>query len=231
MRIQLYIKRFPSISSASVDLENPTFVVGCNGCGKSNLADAFSFLAELAVSPLQAAFDRRGGIHSVVTQIPEPFPNFAARVRAKQEDSIGLAICFTDANRTSGQFKSIRYAFEVTPLSRFEFEVVREQGVVLLHNGTSQYFDRKGTKVESNVEWMRVVENWGAGSALLASHAEIDSPVCERCRLSPIVLNEQGQIYHERPSTYLCHLNSAKHRPVALVPANASDVGGVCPRG
>jgi hypothetical protein len=58
----LILKRFRSIPSESVAFDNPTFLIGRNGSGKSNLVDAFDFLAEATVSPLQAVFDKRGGI-------------------------------------------------------------------------------------------------------------------------------------------------------------------------
>ena len=45
---------FRSVYWQEVDLDNPTFVVGQNGSGKSNFADAFAFLSEAMSSPLQA---------------------------------------------------------------------------------------------------------------------------------------------------------------------------------
>ena len=47
------------------ELDNPTFLVGQNGAGKSNFADVFAFLAEAMTSPLPAVFDRRRGIRAV----------------------------------------------------------------------------------------------------------------------------------------------------------------------
>src|SRR5437870_3123098 len=58
----LILRRFRSIPSDSVAFDNPTFFVGRNGSGKSNLVDAFDFLAEATVSPLPAVFEKRGGI-------------------------------------------------------------------------------------------------------------------------------------------------------------------------
>ena len=58
----LILKRFRSIPAETVPFGNPTFLVGQNGSGKSNFVDAFAFLAEAMASPLQAVFDRRGGI-------------------------------------------------------------------------------------------------------------------------------------------------------------------------
>ena len=56
---------FRSLSSEAVLLNNPTFFVGRNGAGKSNLTDAFSFLAEAMSSPFQVVLDRRSGYAAV----------------------------------------------------------------------------------------------------------------------------------------------------------------------
>ena len=68
---QLIIKRFRSIPSERVDFSNPTFLVGQNGSGKSNFVDAFSFLADAMSVPLQAVFDKRGGIAVVRNRTSE----------------------------------------------------------------------------------------------------------------------------------------------------------------
>ena len=85
---QLILKRFRSIPSERVDFDNPTFLVGQNGSGKSNLVDAFSFLADAMASPLQAVFDKRGGHR----RGPEPYvgpelpaePGLGRRVRRSE---------------------------------------------------------------------------------------------------------------------------------------------------
>lgn len=61
---RLILKRFRSIPAEKLELDNPTFLVGRNGSGKSNLVDAFAFLAESMAAPLQAvrqARRNRGG--------------------------------------------------------------------------------------------------------------------------------------------------------------------------
>jgi predicted ATPase len=58
----LILKRFRSVTAERIDFDNPTFLVGRNGAGKSNIVDAFAFLADAMSSPLQAVFDRKGGI-------------------------------------------------------------------------------------------------------------------------------------------------------------------------
>lgn len=44
---QLLLKGYRSYSKARVCFDNPTFLVGQNGSGRSNLADAFMFLSEI----------------------------------------------------------------------------------------------------------------------------------------------------------------------------------------
>jgi len=58
----LIVERFRSIPAETINFDNPTFLVGRNGSGKSNFRDAVDFLAEAMSSPLQSVFDRRGGI-------------------------------------------------------------------------------------------------------------------------------------------------------------------------
>ena len=62
---KVIIKRFRSFPSATLSLNNPIFVVGRNGSGKSNLVDVFEFVAEAMTSTLQSVLDKKGGIAAV----------------------------------------------------------------------------------------------------------------------------------------------------------------------
>ena len=59
------LQQFRSISDQTIWFDNPTFLVGRNGSGKSNLLDALAFLSEIPTTPLTAVFDKRGGIEAV----------------------------------------------------------------------------------------------------------------------------------------------------------------------
>ena len=48
---RLVLQRFRSLRSKQVEFDNPTFLVGQNGSGKSNFADAFALLGEAMISP------------------------------------------------------------------------------------------------------------------------------------------------------------------------------------
>ena len=58
---KLTIQGFRSFRSEVVEFDNPTFLVGCNGSGKSNLVDALAFLSEAMTTRLTEVFSRRGG--------------------------------------------------------------------------------------------------------------------------------------------------------------------------
>ena len=135
---QLVLKRFRSIPSERITFDNPTIFVGRNGSGKSNLVSAFSFLAEAMASPLQAVFDKAGGISTVRNRTSgQSYP-----------PNLGLRV---DFGRMNGKAASGFYAFEVRALPNYGFSVVREQCSRAFDGGTRSWFDRVGTKFTSNV--------------------------------------------------------------------------------
>lgn len=134
---KIIIKRFRSFPSASLDLNNPIFIVGKNGAGKSNLADVFEFVAEAMTSPLQAVFDRKGGIAAVRNRssVKSAPPN------------MGLAFELGESNDISGG----RYAFEIKALPNYGYRIVREQCLVRKKSGERWWFDRNES-LKTNVE-------------------------------------------------------------------------------
>lgn len=134
---KLVLKRFRSFPAATLKMSNPLFVVGQNGSGKSNLSDAFSFVSEAMASPLQAVFDRRGGIASVRNRSSgRSYP-----------PNLGMAFEFGAINGIAGG----RFAFEVKALPNFGFRIVREQCLVRKEDGGRLWFDR-ADKWKSNAE-------------------------------------------------------------------------------
>jgi predicted ATPase len=138
---KVVIKRFRSFPTATLEFANPLFVVGRNGSGKSNLADVFSFVSEAMASPLQAVFDRRGGIGAV-------------RNRSSGQQSyppnLGLAFEFGPINGVEGG----RFAFEVKALPNYGYSIVHEQCLVRRKGGVRWWFDRTD-KWKSNVEGLK----------------------------------------------------------------------------
>jgi predicted ATPase len=138
---QLILKRYRSIPAERITFDNPTIFVGRNGSGKSNLVSVFSFLAEAMASPLQAVFDKAGGISTVRNRSSGQSypPNFGLRV---------------DFGSMNGKSKTGFYAFEVRALPNYGFAVVREQCSVSGGRESRSWFDRVGTKFTSNVGGM-----------------------------------------------------------------------------
>ena len=132
------LEGFRSLASyKEIVLDNPTFLVGRNGAGKSNLADAFSFIAEAMAMPLLTVFDRRGGYRAV-----------ASRGEPSQQD---LAIVVQLRNTSVFDNNSqATYGFTLQPRGDDGFEVKQEVCTVTREDGSGSGFARNGTRVESN---------------------------------------------------------------------------------
>lgn len=155
----IVLKRFHSIHSERIELSNPLFLVGCNGSGKSNLVDAFSFLSEASEIPLQTVIDRRGGIHSLVTRRP------GERLRPKsgtwylsseEQDvvpTVGLRVELENLLGYEGETKTAHFAFELAMLSRYSFKILREQCIV--QGKQKIWYDRRENSFESNVDFLK----------------------------------------------------------------------------
>jgi predicted ATPase len=137
----LVLKRFRSVPAARIEFDNPTIFVGRNGSGKSNLVSAFSFLSEAMALPLQAVFDRAGGISAVRNRTSgKSYP-----------PNLGMRI---DFDRLNGEGHRGFYAFEVKALKDYGFSVVREQ-CSIGERGSRVWFDRVANRLESNVTSLR----------------------------------------------------------------------------
>ena len=113
----LHLERFRSLPSAIVEFDNPTFLVGENGTGKSNVADALAFLAEAMTSPLPAVFERRGGIDAV---------GHRSSARGRPSD-LEMRVVLENLDEETSR---ATYEFKLRSRKRHEFEVVRERCVV-----------------------------------------------------------------------------------------------------
>lgn len=135
---RLTLKRFRSVPSQRIDFDNPTIFVGQNGSGKSNVVDAFGFLADAMNSPLQAVFDRRGGISAVRNRSSGKSypPNLGFRV---------------ELGALNGSTRGGHYAFEIRALPDYGFEVIQEQCLTYNGKGERAWFDRRRQGFHSNV--------------------------------------------------------------------------------
>ena len=181
----LILKRFRSLPAEVVEFDNPTFLVGQNGSGKSNFADAFAFLAEAMASPLQAVLARRGGFHSVGNR----------RSVYGQPSNLGLAVVLL---RPDEQTVEARYGFELRPLGEYGFEVLREQCIVRRTDRTRSWFDRSGPDSEwrSNVDSLDpVLESNALALPLVGGDTRFKSVLrflsrIQTCRIEPATLRE-----------------------------------------
>ena len=134
---KLWLKRFRSILAARLGFENPLFLVGKNGAGKSNVLKALEFLSECMTTPLGAVFNNQGGIEAVRHRSGTKSrpPNMAVRVDFD----------FRNGGRSAGW-----YAFEIRAKESYEFDVVREKCVVQT-GGQLSWFDRFHGSVTTSV--------------------------------------------------------------------------------
>jgi predicted ATPase len=162
---RLILKGFRSLVDVRIEFDNPTFLVGRNGAGKSNIGDALAFISEVMTSPLREVIDRRGGIGSVSTQTPGK--NFPHRL------GVGVEFRFTEwmqlvekppSELPPDSFGFGRYAFELNPITDYEFEVSREQCVLYARNGQKRWFDRRHKQAKSNIKGLTKMERFSPSS-------------------------------------------------------------------
>ena len=110
---KLRLKGFRSIAADEIELDNPTFLVGRNGSGKTNIVAAFDFLAAAMASPLRTVIAQHGGISEVCHRLPN----------AQISSGLELAVEFGSLRR---DLVSGSYSFEIRALPGDAFEVVRE---------------------------------------------------------------------------------------------------------
>ena len=137
---RLQLDNYRSFSSESVELDNPTFLVGQNAAGKSNFVDAIAFLSDAMALPLGAVFRRRGGFERVVHR------------RGKTRfGTIGFSLKLQDLDDRT------RYAnYELTVRARrdYELEVLRERCTVQETDGSKAAFNRRASRSgEHKVRW------------------------------------------------------------------------------
>jgi len=152
----LILKRFRSIRTGQIVFDNPTFLVGRNGSGKSNIADAFAFLAEAMDLPLHEVLDRRGGLANLLHKTSS---NPTSR-------NLGIAIELDHGEVLKNTFENFeklppelvarnvvaaRYAFEIKALPDYRFEIDREQCILTRADGSKEWFDRRQQSVKTNV--------------------------------------------------------------------------------
>ena len=137
---RIKLDNYRSFRSESVIFDNPTFLVGANGAGKSNFADAISFISHAMVLPLTSAFRVRGGFESV------------AHRRAKgRYSTIGFHMAMDGLDDSVAQAE---YQMILRGRRDDKLEVALERCIVEEHDGAVAQFRRQTpTNTESGVRW------------------------------------------------------------------------------
>ena len=134
---RLTLQCFRSLRSTTVEFDNPTFLVGQNGAGKSNIVDALSLLADAMTAPLAAVLDKRGGIGAVGHR-----STAGGRVA-----NVGLRV---DIEGLAGA-REATYAFEVRPTQGYDYEVRREQCLCVGQDDSRSWFQRDDNTFQSSI--------------------------------------------------------------------------------
>ena len=151
---RLVLKRFRSLQSAAVEFDNPTFLVGQNGAGKSNIVDALALLAEAMTSPLSAVLEKRGGVEAVGHR----------RTSRERVADVGLRVelaGLADAGEAT-------YAFELLCTRGYDYRVRRELCRCTTQDGTTSWFDRHGNDFRSSIETGPIVASNALALPLVA---------------------------------------------------------------
>ena len=136
---RLFLRSFRSFPAAAVEFNNPTFLIGQNGAGKSNLADVFAFLSEAMTSPLSTVFERRAGFAAVVNR----------RSSRGRPSNLGLRV---DIANLDEEANAARYAFEIQYLKDYGFKIVRERCSIRQRTGGFVGFNRNEKGFNSNLK-------------------------------------------------------------------------------
>ena len=152
----LTLKGFRSVAAERIEFDNPTFLVGQNGSGKSNLVDALTFISEAMLQPLPAILEKRGGIETIC-----------------HHDGLQRASSFAlkvELGRSS-EIESGFYGFEIGALPQGRFEVLREECMVASPDGEVHHFARERGEVSSSIQGLAMpLTSEGLGFPLIGAH-------------------------------------------------------------
>ena len=141
---RLTLQRFRSLRGATVEFDNPTFLVGQNGAGKSNIVDALALLADAMASPFPAVLDKRGGIGAVGHR----------RAAGGRVPDMGLR---AELEGLAGAREAM-YAFEVRATQGYGYKVRCEQCCCVAEDGTRSWFHRTDTTFRSSTKTRPALE-------------------------------------------------------------------------
>ena len=177
---QLVLDRFRSFQLEQVEFDNPTFLVGQNGSGKSNFVDAFAFLAEAMASPLRALIEQRRGFSAVSYQ-------------SSTGDCLSNLSLSVMLENLDGDTPQARYGFTLRARTGYGFEVVREQCIVQRSDGSRDWFDRSTSEWKSSADFSYRMEPNALAMPLIGGDARFQAVsrfLSEMCvyRIDPAAL-------------------------------------------
>ncbi len=147
---KLIVEGFRSIRSEVVEFDNPTFLVGRNGSGKSNLVDALAFLGEAMTNPLSEVLSSRGGGRVVCH-------GSSSLTHRGDQRKFRLGVVL---GPIGDEIAGARYAIEVAAMGvdRSSYGVLREQCVIDGPGGRRNWFERDTAKdaFRSNVDGLNL---------------------------------------------------------------------------
>lgn len=187
----LSLGHFRSFSSGEVKLDNPTFLVGQNGTGKSNFTDAISFIAEAMESPLPAVFRRRGGFETVVH-----------RTLGGRRSTIRFEL---DLDALNDHAAGAKYSLDLRVRRDHGLHVARERCIVQGIDGNVVEFDRRVSRGDGGrIGWRGDTDSPNLGPAVLALPLIGDArftPVFDflanmrTYRIDPVALHRDRELY------------------------------------
>ena len=133
MVTRVALRNYKSIAACDVRPEALSFLVGPNGCGKSNFLDALRFVAEALRLSLDHALRERGGIQEVRRRSGGHPNNFGIRLDVKLPRAEGW------------------YAFRVGAKPGGRYSVQQEECVVLGEDGHGSYKVADGEVIASTI--------------------------------------------------------------------------------
>ena len=133
MVTRVALRNYKSIAACDVRPEALSFLVGPNGCGKSNFLDALRFVAEALRLSLEHALRERGGIQEVRRRSGGHPNNFGIRLDVKLPHAEAW------------------YAFRVAAKPGGRYGVQQEECAVLGENGHGSYKVADGEVIASTI--------------------------------------------------------------------------------
>jgi|SRR5579871_3166276 len=140
---KLHVEQFRSLRNVTVTFDNPLFLVGKNGSGKSNFVDALAFLSECMQRPLSMVFQERGGVYALCSRGMLPHSDIPRYLKLRADIQLPGS-------------KRGHYAFFLDTTTDAGLNVIQEQCLITQRGERVAWFNRDGKrKFFTSVEGFR----------------------------------------------------------------------------